>query len=251
MSTTAGFVQVTGWLTVSLLVLLLIRAVIGGTLKVYPYFYSYASLVLVRTAVGISVKWSAGAYRTFYWAGEWMSLLLGLGVTWEIYRKVLARYPGVRRLAFMLLSLIFVLVGLVSAAGQGEGPFSVLALERDVRTVQAIVLLILFALVAYYAVPLGKNARGIAIGYIFGVAISVFNLGLANFAGAGYYWLWNRSRALQFTLTLLIWCATLWKYQPEPVPSNEDVEHDYEWVSAQAARALVRLRTHLMHPDGS
>ena len=251
MSTAALFVQVTGWLSVALLLLLLSRAVVCRTLKVYPLFYSYAACVLVRTAVGITVRWSSGTYRVYYWVGEWISLLLGLGVTWEIYRKILAHYPGVRRLAWMLLSVIFALVTVVSAAGRGEGRFSLLVLERDLRTVQAIVLLILFALVPYYAIPLGKNVRGIAIGYIFGVATAVLNLSLGNYIGKAYYPMWNYSRAIEYMATLGIWCATLWSYQPDPAPPNDNVERDYEWVSGQAMQAMARLRTHLIHPDGS
>jgi hypothetical protein len=48
----------------------------------------------------------------------------------------MAHYAGVRRLAWMLLSVIFTLVLMHSAAGSSSGAFSFVALERDMRTVR-------------------------------------------------------------------------------------------------------------------
>jgi len=243
--------KVMGWACVLLLGLLACRALAGGTLKKYPAFYSYAMTVLLTTVVGLGVT-RGRSYFYFYWVSEFIVLLLGIGVTWEIYMRVLAYYPGVRRLAWMLLSIIFSLVVVAhSAAGHPTQAFSFVALERDLRTVQAIVLLTLFALVAYYAIPLGQNVRGIAIGYIFLVATSVLNLSLRYYFGASFHPFWKYGGPLEFAVALGIWTATLWSYQPNPKPSNEDLELDYEWLSGQAIRAMVRLRTHLIHPDNS
>src|SRR6476661_5539150 len=100
MPTGTAYVQITGWLCVVVLLLLLFRAVAGGTLKRYPIFYSYIAHILVTTALVLSVKWSSAAtYRLYYWVIESISTLLGAGVTWEIHRRILANYPGVRRLA--------------------------------------------------------------------------------------------------------------------------------------------------------
>src|SRR5690348_4456954 len=108
MPTATLYGQVTGWVCVGLLVLLLCRAIIGGTLKVYPLFYGYTGQVLITTVIGLSISWpNQGAYRAYYWAVETSFLLMSVGVTWEIHRKILAHFPGVRRLALMLLSIIF------------------------------------------------------------------------------------------------------------------------------------------------
>jgi hypothetical protein len=252
MPTATPYAQVTGWLCVLLLLALLYRAAAGKTLKVYPFFYLYVTHILVTTALGLSVRWSHdGTYRVYYWVVESIITLLGMGITWEIHQRILAFYPGVRRLASMLLSVIFALVLVFSTAGRGDGPFSLVALERDLRTVQAIVLLILFALVAFYAIPLGKNVRGIAIGYVFGVATSVLNLSLRYYLGDAFIPVWKYGRPIEYLAGLAIWCVTLWSLQPEPAPPNEDIQRDYEWVSGQAVHALVRLRTHLIHPDRS
>jgi hypothetical protein len=252
MPTATLYAQVTGWLCVLLLGMLLYRAAAGKILKVYPFFYIYVTLIFITTAVGLSVQWTNNErYRIYYWLVEAAISLLGMGITWEIHQHILAFYAGVRRLASMLLSVIFALVLFVSTAGRGDGRFSLVALERDLRMVQAIVLLILFALIAFYAIPLGKNVRGIAIGYIFGVATSVLNLSLRYYLGDAFIPVWKYGRPIEYLAGLVIWCVTLWSLQPEPAPPNEDIERDYEWVSGQAVHAMVRLRTHLIHPDRS
>jgi hypothetical protein len=189
MSTAAPYVQVTGWLCVALLLLLLYRGMAGKTWRVYPLFFIYIANVFVTTVIGLSVKWAVDseAYAFYYWVTEGIASVLGIGVTWEIHRRILSRYPGVRRLAGMLLSFIFATVFFISTAGRRGGPFSLVELERDMRTAQAIILLILFALIAYYAIPLGKNVRGIAIGYVFGIATSVLNLSLGFYFGRSFY----------------------------------------------------------------
>jgi hypothetical protein len=244
------YAKVMGWGCSLLLLILACRAVAGGTLRKYPLFYSYAISVLLTTVVGLGVT-RGRTYFFYYWTSEFIGMLLGLGVTWEIYMRVLAHYPGVRRLAWMLLAIIFTLVLAHSATRGPTGAFYYLTLERDLRTVQAIVLLTLFALVAYYAIPLGHNVRGIAIGYVFLVATSVLNLSLQYYFGKAFHPFWKYGGPLEFAAALAIWTTTLWSYQPNPEPVNQDVELDYEWLSGQAVRAMVRLRTHLIHPDGS
>jgi hypothetical protein len=244
------YAKVMGWACSLLLALLVCRGVASGTLKKYPMFCSYAIAVLITTIGGLSLT-GARLYFYYYWISEWVGMFLGIGVTWEIFMRVLAHYPGVRRLAWMLLAIIFSLVLVHSAAGGPTEKFSYVALARDLRTVQAIVLLTLFALVAYYAIPLGHNVRGIAIGYVFLVATSILNLSLQYYFGKSYHPFWKYGAPLEFAASLTIWTVTLWSYQPNPRPLNEDMELDYEWLSGQAVRAMVRLRTHLIHPDNS
>ena len=246
------YLQVTGWSCVALLLLLVIRGFAGNTWRWYPAFYVYVTHTLLTTAIGLSVSWKEDTYRTFYWVNEVITGALGVAVTWEIYRRVLEHYPGVRRMAGMLLFVTFVLVLLLSAtSGVGESSFTRVSVNRDLRTAFAMVLLILFALVAYYGVLLGKNIRGIAIGYIFGIATAALNLSLRYYLGRAFDPFWTYVRPIEFLAGLVIWCVTLWSYQPAPAPPNQDMERDYEWMSGQAVHAMVRLRTHLIHPDGS
>jgi hypothetical protein len=111
--------------------------------------------------------------------------------------------------------------------------------------------LILFALVVYYAIPVGKNVRGIAIGYVFGIATGVLNLSLRYYFGGAFAPVWKYGRPIEYLVSLVIWLVALWSYQEEPTPPNDNIERDYEWASAQALQAMMRLRRQLIHPDGT
>src|SRR5689334_5375772 len=110
------YAKIMGWFCALLLMVLAYRGALTGTLKRYPIFYSYAIAVLFTTTIGLSIAWvNVQTYRLFYWTSELIGLLLGAGVTWEIFTRVLKHYPGVQRLAWMLLALIFTLVLVHSA----------------------------------------------------------------------------------------------------------------------------------------
>ena len=153
----------------------------SGTLKRYPIFYSYAVFVLLTTIVGFSVTGADARDISLFLldVGIYRSVL-GVGVTWEIYMRVLAHYPGVRRLAWMLLAIIFTLGADAFGGRNSSGAFSYVALERDCgrpgnRFVDVI------RPCTYYTIPLGSNVRGIAIGYVFLVATSVLNLSFRSY----------------------------------------------------------------------
>ena len=150
----------------------------------------------------------------------------------------------------MLLTGIFVVVFLQSAAGTGSGVFPVAELDRNLRTIQAVVLLTLFGLVRHYSIPIGKNMRGIAMGYGFFVATSLLNLSLRVYFGKAFHSVWQLGQPLEYCATAAIWCAMLWSYHPSPAP-NDEMERDYQRVSSDAVTAMVRLRSYLLHPDGS
>src|SRR5437764_224401 len=98
------------WLTTLVLeMLLLVRALQGRFLRKYSLFYVYLGIVFFQSlALLIVYLQSAKYYRPFYWYAEFVSVVLGCGVVWGIYRQALRRFPGAARMArnvflFMLL----------------------------------------------------------------------------------------------------------------------------------------------------
>jgi len=76
------YARLTGWVGCSLLVLLLYRGLVGGTLKRYPLFYSYVTYVVI-TSVWALCEYSAffQRYYWYYWLSEFVAFLLAFGVT--------------------------------------------------------------------------------------------------------------------------------------------------------------------------
>lgn len=149
--------------------------------------------------------------------------------------------------------LLVVLVGIVGKTvavivnGEVSSASALSALlERDLRAAQAILLLVIVALVAYYRVPIGKNLRGIIVGYGVFICASVVSLTLRAYLGKSFQSWWQYLQPAAYDLTLLIWCASLWSYEANPKPKARlELEFDYEAFAAQVSRALARARTYL------
>ena len=84
--------------------------------------------------------------------------MLAFGVTWEIYAKTLAPYPGVRRMARTLMTILLAIMGakaLVELWGNQLHNLTatVLEFERDLRVVQMLLLLGLTPARGWFMIP--------------------------------------------------------------------------------------------------
>jgi hypothetical protein len=184
------------------------------------------------------------AYESYYWSAQVFSIALGYGVIWEIYTQVLADYPGVARLArSVLLTILVMLFSRVLAQaliGQVGSPAAVAGiLERDLRTVQGLLLLTLVVLAAYYAIPVGRNLKGMIVGYGLFVSVSIASLALGAALGRIFESWWQHLQPASYDGALLIWCVALWSYQPNPRPEVERrIEHDYDILPVKRPEPL-------------
>ncbi len=250
--------QLLWWASNFLVCLLLARAIRGRYLLRYGVFYVYLSWVLLDSLISfylyVSRPW---AYETYYWNAQFLSVALGYGVIWEIYTQVLADYPGVARLGRSALLAIFVLLVSKTLAqtisGQIGSPAEVPAiLERDFRTVQGLLLLILVVLVAYYAIPVGRNLKGMIVGYGLFVAVSIASLALRAELGRIFQSWWQYLQPAAYDGALLTWCISLWSYQPNPrAEVGIGIERDYENLATETAKALARVRAYILRPGQS
>jgi hypothetical protein len=243
--------RVLWWSGLAMLVTLLSRAFFSKLFRKYPFFYGYVTCVLIKSlaAVYFFVR-SPDAYRRFYWRGEFFTVFLSFGVTWEIYAQLLAYYSGARRFARVLLSGVLVallsilFVNIVTSSvwmpASDTAEFS-----RNLRVAQALMLMIVVGLVMYYSIPLGSNLRGIIFGYGLFVAADLINLSLRMHLGTTFQMWWSHLRPLVYLISLAIWCVTLWSYQPNPAPCP-DLEEDYDWISRQTLNSFTRVRNYLL-----
>jgi len=112
-------------------------------------------------------------------------------------------------------------------------------LERNVRIAQAILLVVLVGVVFYYLVPIGRNLRGIIVGYGFFVATIFINSTLRLYLGESFHSRWRYFQSIAWNISLVIWCATLWAYHPNPRPEAAEFE-DYDSLANQTARGLSK-----------
>jgi hypothetical protein len=229
--------------------LVLMRAVRGGYLQRYRVFYAYVSWVLVcDLSLLLIYKTLPGQYAYFYWSSELFSVAMGCGVVWEIYSVALAHYPGAARMARNVLLFLFVVTFsrvMVFAANEGRWlpGATTLETEREFRIVQFAMLAGLTFLLMHYAVPLGRNLKGIIAGYGLFLASSLVQLTLRQGMGERFQTWWQYIQPASYFLILAIWCASLWSYGPNPNPARKArLELDYDSLTNRTRTRIESAR---------
>jgi len=149
-----------------------------------------------------------------------------------------------------VLAIVLLLVlskGLVGA-WNGDVPWAVtmVELERNLRAIQALSLIVLAVLIAYYRVPLGRYAKGILAGYGIFIATIVVTLTLRTSIGQPFQAVWVFVQPHCYALSLGIWCFSLWSDEPSPVePGQSKIEEDYQSLALLTRRSLVQAREFL------
>jgi|HubBroStandDraft_4_1064222.scaffolds.fasta_scaffold236450_1 hypothetical protein len=237
---------------------MVLRASAANLLTKYPFFYSYLTYVLLQDLSRFYIYGSRPQlYAKFYWSTEFLGLIVGCGVFWEIYRVALSPFPGARRVARNLLLFVLAMVLAKVIANATNGPRwwpigNTAEMERDLRLIQAILFLALVGVFSHYAVSLGRNLRGLILGYGVFLSASVIDLGFhAWLRGWLQQWWGQYIHPIAYLPVLLIWSVSLWSYAPMPTPSAEtQVYQDYQHLAANTKRRLAQARSYLRRAAG-
>ena len=188
-------------------------------------------------------------YPTIYWIAEFLSVMFGCLVVFEIYRVGLAAYPGTARMARNVLALVFAISLAKGIANAWSDPrwwlqANALEIERILRAVQALAIVALVALFLSYSIPFRTNLRGILLGYGLFVGVRVVCLTFVPAAGQDF---WFYAYSASYVAALGIWLAHLWSYSESrvPEPTTARLETDYQTVAAATRRRLVAARGQL------
>jgi len=239
------------WTGNALEAILLYRALRGRFFRKYFVFYAYLSYVLIEQLVAFGVYvFTPAFYPKFYWSMQFVSITIGYCVIWEIFRQVFGPYPGAAKVTRNLLAAILVLVLCkVFLNAPYHWQLDALSrnadeLERYLRVVQASLLVAIIALVAYYAISLGKNVKGMILGYGVFIGLTVMQLAIGSYFGRSFRPVWKHLAWVSYSAALITWCATLWSYHPNPQPiADGGLERDYEILSTRTARLLGQIRS--------
>jgi hypothetical protein len=230
---------------------LLVRSIQAKLFTKFPIFYLYILFVLLQSLARFSVyQWHRAWYLEVYWYSEFVSVLVGCGILFEIYWKGLSPYPGTARLARNVLALVFVFAAAKAAVGAMRGrlwwPAQTTAeLERNLRTVQAFAILALVILLLAYSIPLGRNLRGVVLGYGLFVASRLISLAALAYLGQAAERLWWNSQQVFYFLVLCIWTVSLWSPSPQPLGAGPDAGPKYQAVEQTTRERLSRTRIFL------
>jgi len=240
------------WLLGPLLeALILARGIQTGWFTKYRAFSAYVGCVLIQDVLFMGVYFLRfNDYGWIYWWGELFSVALGVGVTWGIFGLILGPYPGANRMARNVLTVVIVMTFSANLADAWRGQLlssgTVIELERNLRVMQAVSLLVLAALAAYYKIPIGRNAKGMFAGYGIFIGTSVITLTLRSSLGESFQRAWVSAQPLCYILTLLIWSAFLWKYEPvTAVDVRPRIEKNYRLLALITRKRVLQARAFL------
>jgi|SRR5271154_5249588 len=252
------FGQLIWWGTAALELTLLVRGVRGAWSPRYRIFYVYILFVLSQSLLRFAVyHYNYVRYPYVYWPTEFLAILAGCGLTFEIYRKGLAAYPGTARMARNLLAIVFVLAATKALVDASSDPrwwpiATSTDLELALRIVQAGSIGALVVLFLIYKVPFGKNLRGIVLGYGLFLAVSVIQFAFISVQGERYLAFWSYLQSIAYLLVLGIWTSHLWSYQMEPQPETTvRLELQYQRVAAATRQRLREARGYVGKAVGS
>ncbi|MGC2421341.1 MAG: hypothetical protein WA405_06805 [Candidatus Acidiferrales bacterium] len=224
------------------------------TLARYPFFFIYIACALADDIVEYVHFYLLGwaSYVKWFWFGEFLTLIVGCGIILEIFRCVLSAYPGAERFARIGGLAVFGAVACFAAIyphmmPAASRPGTMYELGRDLRTVQAIFLVGLFGVIRYYGIAIGKNMRGIILGYGLYVGAELVGLAIRSYSGVPLPGTWNViMQQAAYGTAVVIWITALWSYHPNPVPdSSIRLEEDYEAFAARTRSMVGALRIHL------
>lgn len=246
----SSLVWVTGLVLESVL---LVRALLGNFLKHYSLFYLYLSSVLLPSASLFAIyHLRPNFYSPAYWFTEFLNVVLGCALVWEVYKIALARYPGTARMARNVLAFLFILASTRIFVKAWNSPTwipgkTLFEIERDLRIVQLALLAGLVVVFKCYAIPLGRNLKGVTYGYALFLGTSVINLTLRDDLGYRFQHFWKYMQPVCYLLVLGVWCLTLWSYGPIPEPTTEpQLEADYQSLLASTKKTVRSARSHVV-----
>lgn len=219
----------------------------------YPFFYLFFFTVLLADgACYLAYVFEPRSYASWYWGTDLVSLFVGCGVVLELIWRALSPYRGAQRFARTLGIMVFVgvlcfavLYSWVAAPAASIAERTHFEVERDFLAFQAIFIFAALSVIGYYAIPIGRNLKGIVLGYGLCIGGSLVSFALRSQIGIGFG-AWMLIEPFSYDLALLIWVATLWSYHPNPVPhSTVRIEADYELLLSRTRRALQSARIYL------
>ena len=228
--------------------LLIFRIWRTRNVREYPLFFSYVTFILVQEILSYLVAHLRPTfYPGLYWSTEFIGVFAGCAVVLEFAWIGLAEFPGVAKLARVALIATFLLtvgkVLLTAIQGALGWPVSLIVqLERDMRFVQIAAIFSLLLLFLRYQVPLGRNLRGIIIGYGLFLAINIVNLTYLERLGETVYSLASHIQSSAYFFALCVWTASLWLRAAQPATAGPPLQTGYSEILDRTREQLARTQ---------
>jgi hypothetical protein len=238
------------WACLWLEAVLLLRSLWDRLFPRFPIFFGYILFVMCQSIVRHMFRVSDPLYKPIYWSTEFLALLIGGLVVFEVYRLALQPFPGTAKMTRNVLFFFFALALARAINVFWSDPYVLrdatgLQIERPLRTFQVIAICSLIALLLAYSIPLSRNLRGILLGYSVFIGERVLCLAFVGETGRDF---WYYAYSASYLTALGIWLTHLWS--PEVVPHHPAalrLEQDYNLIAARTHERLRDARDYFRH----
>jgi len=241
------------WVSFALESAILLRGLQAKLLGRFSLFYGYLAYVLLTSTAEYLTYNTPALYKPVYWTCEFSSALIGCAIIFELYRQSLRPYPLLSSMANKVMLFIValvvarILVGVSWTASEDDWQITLRLLERDLRITQAIFLSGLLLLVVYYSVSMGRNLKGLTVGYGLFIAASIAVLTLRATLGESFHDALSILQPASYDAVLCVWLASLWVKDPVAQSSHSTrLDQDYTQLVAATRKRLARTEEQLI-----
>jgi hypothetical protein len=243
------------WIGICLESVIIAQGIRAKVFTKYPVFFAYLAFVLASEISRFVIYEKARAvYQGWWWATEFIGVLLGYLLIMQILETALTAYPGARKFARNLGLIVFAGIVLFTT---GEWLFqrqislalTSIEVERNLRGAEAILLCALLGVVAYYGVRIGRNLTGIILGYGMYIALEVMLDASRSHFGHAFQSNFSRIRTYSYLVALIVWMAALWSYSPVTQPEAPlQLESDYQAFAGSTRERIDAMWSYLGRP---
>lgn len=236
-------------------VLVLWRVSKGRMWYRYPYVALYVGFDLIGNILLFPIsRYKPDWFAAAFWGGQSVSMFLRFLVNWEFFRGIFGRPSVLRDIGYKVLAAVE-LIGLPAILYLGWSQESSVhyvylhvspVVEQYLSVVQALLLLTPAAVARYYSLTLGRNVRGLGLGFGLYVLVRAMNFAsLQAFRGFVPYWRFLAPASL--IAMMVVWLWGFWDYAPSPQLSALDEEQSHQWKAEW--RRLCAKTTGLLRGD--
>jgi len=241
------------WAGIVLETLIIASSIWSGLLSRYAAFYCYIAFVLVSDVSRLVVlKEFYSHYRMWWWATEYVGVLLGYWLLMDILEKALKPYAGVRKfargvgLATLAAVLAFTFLEWLLENKSVLARLTSIEVERNLRGAEVALLFVLLVVIVVYGAALGRNLKGIVLGYGLYLALDLVANAARSHFGPSFQKIWSDVHTYSYLCALVIWTVSLWSYAPVQLSAGSvALESDYEKLAQATREKLNAIGTHL------
>lgn len=197
--------------------------------RVFPRFFSYIIFQIVKSGVLFVVyRYAQENYFDAYWAGNAISVMLGIVVMDEILQHLLKKYGGIQKLASVIFRWscgLLILLSIVNAfsthqASADRVVSAVLAFDRSVRVMQCGLCILLMILCRFLRNCWRQHVFGIALGFGIFACIEMVLVSVVLYFGDGPVAIVSLIKSTTYNAVTVLWIV----YLQRQVESTFEIE---------------------------